>query len=1140
MEIHDRSSNNFDWISPKDIQKIIDADEKLVQSMLKNCESPQIVTAFFTAISDPKWVQKHPDKCLKAIKLMPKEWYVSEEKTAFKAAATAGFIQLGGEVLELTKTLCAKKKWESVLEWLPLVGNPIVNAYGDTVLHLISAAGTPKQVAAACNIILNSGLDLDQKNKMGDAPLHVAVQNDRAEIVQVLGDSNADLEVQNSMGQTPLLLASETERKEICFKLIDLEANIHAQDNLGNQPLHYACSTGQTSLVLVLTELEANIDAVTAEGKTPLYLAAGNDHTEIVNKLIAKDAKIDLADEDGITPLSVAIQNLHLTSAHELILQGADIHAVTTQGDTPLHHAVAAGNIEMTHLLVASGAHINAKNNQTWTPLHFAAQKGDIQLIQSLKLGADPNQAGLDGMTPLHLACCNSHLKAVHELLQLGAAIDSKTTSDGSTALHHALLSRDTEIASLLIASGADIGAQTIMGQTPLHIASLTGNTNMVAKLITMGANLESKDRYGNTSLYLACQTAELETVLTLLDNNPLIETTNIAGYTPLHTACWNGHPLIVSQLIASRADIHVKAKDGQTPLHLAVKNNKPEIVQQLLNLDAGLEERDIDGNTPFLTACQKSNLDTISLLIQSGANLTAKNNEGLTAMHFAAMRGHTTIVNKLLEHSVSLHTKSNDGRTPLHLAAMYGQTEIVKRLIQQGAKLETRDHLGYTPLNLASQAENKETVDQLILLKAKFLGDANGFTPLQTACWQNDTEAMDALIQKGADLNERSANGETPLLLAIRRNNIEAIQKLLKLGADTTTFSSNTTTLYLSAITSITNPELINQLAAADKGLSFEYLSRKILSHRMGLGKKSVLANQMLNHSGLYIDTAKEYLQLGTSSYYDQIVKALTTADDAVWKEVQAKLSPSSLKQLERLQPQAIVDILESTTNAINKSLLTDITEIKERHSQGFAIGLSNTVNTSEGPHAVSMAIYGDKIARCNRGQGCGKEPGVIIHTITNPDKLVSSLKKCTPTTTIDYFHKGGMESELDLHDKIYISQQYQKVSNCAVASSNSMELALLYLQFEPLIGHQAAKELARAIKSGRTIDSREQSVEDYLSYHEQDRHYPPDLTLLGNIYKKCSTNSPMHLRVREQILNWADRRKIAPSKIIFDEEWH
>ena len=110
---------------------------------------------------------------------------------------------------------------------------------------------------------------------------------------------------------------------------------------------------------------------------------------------------------------------------------------------------------------------------------HFDTGPGGIgpnPLRDLIDSGADIDRADRDGMTLLHYACREGHLKAVQMLLEAGAALE-KQDRDARTPLHLACfmarrgLSRGTEhidISTYLQQHGASTAAQDFSGHTPL------------------------------------------------------------------------------------------------------------------------------------------------------------------------------------------------------------------------------------------------------------------------------------------------------------------------------------------------------------------------------------------------------------------------------------------------------------------------------------------------------------------------------------------------------------------------------------------------------------------------------------------------------------------------------------------------
>ena len=72
-----------------------------------------------------------------------------------------------------------------------------------------------------------------------------------------------------------------------------------------------------------------------------------------------------------------------------------------------------------------------------------------------------------------------------------GHEIDiNQTTHSGLTALHHAVLTNNMDMAKLLLNHGADVHTQDIHGLSPLHTAAAMGLLQMTSFLIMFGADV--------------------------------------------------------------------------------------------------------------------------------------------------------------------------------------------------------------------------------------------------------------------------------------------------------------------------------------------------------------------------------------------------------------------------------------------------------------------------------------------------------------------------------------------------------------------------------------------------------------------------------------------------------------------------
>lgn len=122
------------------------------------------------------------------------------------------------------------------------------------------------------------------------------------------------------------------------------------------------------------------------------------------------------------------------------------------------------------------------------------------------------------------------------------------------------------------------------------------------------------------------------------------------------------------------------------------------------------------------------------------------------------------------------------DGYTPLHLACLSDKPECVKSLLFAGAdvNLEAKNvnNRTYKTSAPSSAAEFLKTnASKLYIQDMKY-----GGTPLH---WCSSRETLQALIERGCDVNAKNFDGRTALHVMVARNRFECVVTLLAHDAD-------------------------------------------------------------------------------------------------------------------------------------------------------------------------------------------------------------------------------------------------------------------------------------------------------------------------------------------------------------------
>jgi hypothetical protein len=94
---------------------------------------------------------------------------------------------------------------------------------------------------------------------------------------------------------------------------------------------------------------------------------------------------------------------------------------------------------------------------------------------------------------------------------------------EGNSALHCALISKDSESIRLLTERHANVNAVNKHGQTSLHLALKQELPNEATLIIQHGASVNAKDQYGTTPLHIAAKLYNPDLVKLLLDRGALV-----------------------------------------------------------------------------------------------------------------------------------------------------------------------------------------------------------------------------------------------------------------------------------------------------------------------------------------------------------------------------------------------------------------------------------------------------------------------------------------------------------------------------------------------------------------------------------------------------------------------------------------
>lgn len=556
------------------------------------------------------------------------------------------------------------------------------------------------------------------------------------------------------------------------------------------------------------------------------------------------DARRAMLEQPAIV---LAAENEHEDIVRALLQAGADPDACDFGKTTALIEAARSGLVGIVDALCAAGADVAIVDNKPgWTALHWAIwwssdPSGDPRpgypetIARLLDAGADPNQSGSDGLTPLMHAARLDRVDLVDMLLARGAD-PSGTTPDGKTAesIAEAKGAR-AALVRLVEHRGGDVASARLLS---LPEAVEAGDIARVRDLLT-GEGMVDRAMDDGSLVVKAIERDDADMVRVLLAAGVSIQTAPDWG-SPVVCAAERGHAEILHTLFDAGADPN---DDAAEALAAAACSGSGAAVQCLI--DAGIDVAAV-GALAVVAAADAGRSDALALILKAGADPNAKNEFREAAILVAARNGHEGAVGALIDGRARIDARSGN-ETALHAAASRGHASVVRRLLDAGAKPHGKGKLlsavlhgdtnavvasisagedvnapepltRWTPLRWALMLGEDEIaialidagaatvtdVDESILVDAAWFGRQqvvdrlvldgvvrkdlrSAEIALSRAAESGHESIVAALVRAGVSPNARDDRRKTPLMRAADEGRIAPARTLLELGADPT-----------------------------------------------------------------------------------------------------------------------------------------------------------------------------------------------------------------------------------------------------------------------------------------------------------------------------------------------------------------
>ncbi len=627
----------------------------------------------------------------------------------------------------------------------------VADKQGHTLLHLAAKESKDK----LCQYFLDKGIAVDIKDKEGATPiLYALTLGDNDICGQILLKSGANIHQKIANNVTLLHAAVKGKHLDIIKQLLDQGIDPNETDEEGHSALQLAAKNGDLDSFKLLMQRGAEIKALDKSNAGVLHYACGWDKPiDMAKFLVEQGLDVNLKNKEGETALLIAVKNENLAVALYLIDKKANLNDQDEKGNTALHYAVEKYSKKMMVLLLLKGADINIKNKEGLNVVDLVEKKFTHDKDYSNLLKGEYQSYVMDGKSIFDFETLDD------VVLYIANGGKLEVVNDNNQSLVQVAIERNkTDVVSYLVSLGLslpqlhtkeqNVNALDKDGYTALMDCAVHNYYDNAKALLKAGAKIDMQDERGRTALYITTVLKSYDTAQLLLENGADVNLETKEGDVPLLNAVRNRDIKMVDLLLKYKANIDVTDAQHNTALHIAVMNADEEIIKALLDHKCDTNKADDLGLTP-LDYAKSLKLKKIVALLDT---VTKNAKESDTAREEK---------NKIEEDSPQdeyIHTESKHvekyKQSTLHQAVVSQKIDAVKELLQGSVEIDLSDKLGRTPLHYAAFGGNTEIIELLLKKGANInaIDTSKQWTPLFFAVFMNRPDAVKLLIDHGAD----------------------------------------------------------------------------------------------------------------------------------------------------------------------------------------------------------------------------------------------------------------------------------------------------------------------------------------------------------------------------------------------------
>ena len=593
----------------------------------------------------------------------------------------------------------------------------------------------------------------------GKSAIHLAIKKRDIKLLKAMFDTGCEFNQMDEKGQNPfscdpaagrdiLMKAVRDKKPNIPFllKILKCGVDINSEDDKGQTALFQACKTGNERLVKTLLEEGASIHHQDHEGNTPIITISQGKNTNICQVLLDAGANIHDRNKQKTTPILNAAQSASDFLLRTLLQNGANINDTNAQDMTPLLLAMQSQRGRIIEMLVENDALVYYLEDRFERLLDMLKKHFSIDVYGKLmRIELDPKKK--ERVLKVGAESKQIDMSSQIATAQLNPSVKSPSNE---TYLKGLLEEQDFQTARILIKKGAHLDDTA---ESLCNIA-MCCDLEALQKKLELGANPNEQDSHGCTVVHklLAYEPGNnndlvAETLKCLLRAGADPNIQNNDGDTPLHLTY---DKEMYGFLLENGANVNICNKHSRTPL------------SKLLN-DAFIECLTLPSD-PLWSFTEQEVSTLVKLSIEHGADPTIQDCDGKTALDMAVECSHAVILEQLLQSHIQSISPFLCFCMLLY-AIEFQKQSLVEVLLKHGADPSAIYHKVTIHMAL-NEGYRSIFTKQFVEMKKSEINSKNDNSNslLALACGDNDIEAVQILLEYGADINIVNNSGETAL----------------------------------------------------------------------------------------------------------------------------------------------------------------------------------------------------------------------------------------------------------------------------------------------------------------------------------------------------------------------------------------